>query len=112
MEIVTMTNHQQFTATASGLLDQAGQLVTGAVFDASPAPSWFPSASQSLVSLTPSVDGLSCLIAALGPVDPSPVTISVRVYYQGSPFYGNIGVLVTNSPVASVSVTHDAPVDQ
>lgn len=112
MEVVTMTNHQKFTATANGLLDQDGQLITGAVFDPSPAPQWFPSLSQSLVSLTPSDDGLSCLISALGPVDPSPITIAVRVYYQGSPFYGNLGVLVTNSAPASVSIIHDAPVNQ
>lgn len=109
MTTVTITDIQMFNINIVGVLDQGGQPVGPGVVDPSPVPTWSTS-NPSIISLTPSPDGMSCLVTAVGPVGSA--TVTVAAFYLTSPISTTITVVVSNSAPASVALLIHDPQNQ
>lgn len=105
MFTISITDLQQFTLTVGTVTDAKGNVV--------PTPpgsmSWSVD-NPALLSITPSSDGLSCLVAAMGPLGVGNVTVSL-MDSTGRPLATGQGeVTVVASAPTSITLTGSTPV--
>lgn len=109
MADVSMSNIESCVITVEGIADSAGQLISGAVLDASPVPTWTPE-PNTYVSVTPAGDGMSCKIKALGPpTPPGGFHMFCSGFYNGGTISGEFVVEIHNSSPAAIKLHFDSP---
>jgi len=76
-------------------------------------PEWSVDNSK-LLALTPSSDGRSCLIAAVGPLGTANVTVKADADLGAgvTPIIGTVAVEITGGTATTINITGDAPVEQ
>lgn len=104
MSALSLTDIQHAPLAISAV-DAAGN---PAVFPAG-AVTWTSSA-PTIATVTPSADGLTADVAAVGPLGAAQVLVSVVVDPTLPPLTGTLDVTVTASAAATIQVTAGAPV--
>lgn len=100
-----MLDSQQVTASLQAV-DAKGQPVPNPTFDNPPA--WTVD-QPTVMAITPSADGLSCLCVA---GIPGTATLTVAASVGGAPFTGTLPVQVTPGAAAAISIGLGTPVAQ
>lgn len=109
MADIVMTNVQNVNISITGIVDAGGEPVTGATI------TWAADASG-YFTLTPSGDGMSCNVKSAGHITaPLPGGVAnIQAIAQVSGVGGGVGSMsieVIHSPLFTVALTHDSPVN-
>ncbi len=103
----TMTNSQQLTATIQPV-DKKGQ---PAPVDGIPV---WASSDETIVTVVPADDGLSAVVAAVGPLGSAKVSVTADADLSGAvtAIFGTLDVTITQGQAVGFKITTSDPVEQ
>lgn len=103
-----MTDSQQVTVTTA-FTDKKGN--PAALPTGTPAPTWLVD-NSAVLALTPAADGLSCLVAAVGPLGSATVSVKVNDASGASLASGSLAVTIVGGALVNVVLTPGTPSEQ
>jgi hypothetical protein len=107
MTINNLADDQNVVITITGVTDDVGNLIAGAVPDTGSLTATVSDGVEATATVDPS--GTFVTVTALGPIDPNAEVVTLSATYQGSPITATVSFNITTGTPSALGVSVGTP---